>query len=110
MNVLAFPSPAPFGTQADQPLRVLRPDLSERVAKVSRVLRVLTDLDVRVESQDLIRNGNRPLLRLFRGDARLRHFAESVRQVGAHITAVIGGVDVQWPAHTTPFLNTTSTH
>lgn len=109
MSVIAFPNAAPFGTHADQPLRVLRPDLSERVAKVSRVLRVLADIEVRVESQDLLR-GKRPLLRLFRGDVRLRHFAESLRQVGDHVTAVIGGVDVEWPAHTTPLLNQSSTH
>lgn len=97
MSVVAFPTPAPFRTQADQPMRVLREDLSARIAVVNNLRNLLKACDIKVASQDLINEGGRPLLVLVRGDQRLRGVATSVRQTGKTITAVIDGVDVRWP-------------
>lgn len=100
-SIAAFPTLAPFGTLADQPLRVLTPELSARIAKVNVVLQILAGLDIHVASQDLRRSGRAPLLTLFRGDMRLRRFAYAVRLNGDIWTASINGVDVQWPASAT---------
>lgn len=98
MSVIAFPVtvPPPYGTQCDQPLRVLGADLSQRIARVNTVLSLLGQAGYRVEYQDLIRH-KRPLLRIEAGDQRLRGVAECIRRDGDHVTALINGVDVQWP-------------
>jgi hypothetical protein len=98
MTVVAlYPHIDPYGTEADQPLKVLRPDLSERIASVNTLRRVLTEIGLKVVEQDLIRNGNRPLLILERGDARLRGIAQWIRYEGGWLRAVIGNVEVRWP-------------
>lgn len=93
MTVVALP----FPSSSDKPLRVLTPDLSARITKINLVRRLLNECGIQIQTQDLVRNGNRPLLRLAKGDPRLRRIATSVRQYGDQVTAVIHGVDVQWP-------------
>lgn len=93
MTVIAFP----YSTEAERPLKVLRADLSARIAQINQVRRVIEAAGIAVESQDLLHGGKRPLLRLVKGDLRLRGIADSVRVTGDCITAVINGVDVQWP-------------
>lgn len=99
MTVIAFPLcvPPPFGTQADQPLRVLRSDLSQRVAAINTVRKLLQGAGLEIECQDLIRDGKRPLLRLVAGDDRLRGVATFIRLDHGLVTAIVNGVDVQWP-------------
>lgn len=103
-----FPTIPPYGTQADKPMRVLTPDLSNRIAAVNRVRQLLARLEINVESQDLMREGRAPLLKLFRGDLRLRRVAHAMRLNGDIWTASIEGVDVQWPASATAPLPITS--
>lgn len=97
MSVIAFPTAAPFGTQADQPMRVLRHDLSSRVARVNDVRAMLKRCGVEIASQDLINDGGRPLLVLKASCNGLRGSAQCIRLTGDTITAVIEGVDVRWP-------------
>lgn len=101
MSVLAFPTLTPFGSASDTPLRVLNSHLSKRIAAVNHVRQRLKKFDVIVESQDLLRGGRAPLLKLFRGDMRIRCIAHAMRLNGDTWTASIEGVDVQWPASAT---------
>lgn len=101
MTVLTFPTLTPFGSASDVPLRVLNSHLSQRIAAVNKVRQRLKQFDVIVESQDLLRGGRAPLLKLFRGDMRLRRIAFAMRLNGDTWTASIDDVDVQWPASAT---------
>lgn len=88
----------PFPSYADRPLRVLRADLSSRIADLNAVRDALRARGLTVLSQDLINRGQRPLLRLKAGDAWLRQVAECIRTVdAANAVATWRGVDLQYP-------------
>lgn len=101
MSVVPFPTLPPRGTEADQPLRVLRPDLSRRIACVEQVRRQLKRAGIRVVSQDLL-SGTRPSLVVEAGSEALRRTACYVRAQAGVVTAVIGDVAVRWPEKAAP--------
>lgn len=93
MTVIAFP--APFGTLADAPLKVLRPDLSARIANVNHVRSFVARHGVRTLSQNLL-GVRRPSIVIEHGTDALRSAAVCVRSSAGITRAVIRDVDVYW--------------
>ncbi len=90
----------PFPTYSEQPLRVLTPELSRRIADVNLTRTILHALGLRVERQALLAKP-RAALFLFRGDAQLRKHATAMSLRNGQYKALICGVDVIWPATAT---------
>ncbi|MGQ0530113.1 MAG: hypothetical protein ACT4PG_09915 [Panacagrimonas sp.] len=95
----------PFPSFADRPLKVLGPDLSDRISRVNGLRRVFRELSITVLSQDLIREGKRPLLCVDPNGFDMRRLVQAQRLTGNTFTAFIGGVDVQWQ-HVMPSITT----
>lgn len=97
MSIIPFPTVAAFGSDSDQPLKVLRSDLSDRVSRVNDVRSRLRRFGIRMISQDLLAEP-RPLVHVDRGTDGLRNAAVCVHRLGttAITTAVIDDVDVCW--------------
>lgn len=90
MTVIALP----FPSYSERPLRVLTPELSERIARVQHTRQRLRDCGVSVISQDL-RAVPRPVLQVEpQHAATVASLAQAVRTRARRVTALIDGVDV----------------
>lgn len=93
----------PLQEAARRPLRVLTPDLSDRLTAVTEAWRALKQAGYQPTNQDLrLGTNKRPLLMLARGDARLQTKLSGVaiRINEDGLRSFVGRlvtVDVQWP-------------
>ncbi len=99
MQIDTHPTPNRFQRFSDQPLKILTPDLTDRIRVANKARQALIEAGYQVVRQDL-RARARPVLEVASVDAELKRLFVSARRITVNgrelMCGRFGAVDLHW--------------